>query len=141
MFLKKDYDLAITFDGQKVLQAIQFEGKRADENNFLARYDNDLSQFSKASAFYQTSRNYAGWRRVFEARLPELDRQMKALGFEREFIKLMHAREAEADEGYKDVFREIGVLRDQALPIDMKGKPAPPFDYENSQDGSPSCRI
>lgn len=135
LFLRKDYNLTVTFDGQKVLQTIRFEGKGANENSFLAKYENDWRAFSKANGFYQTKRNYAGWRQVFEARLPELDKQMKAAKFEPEFIKLIHAREAENDESYKEIFREIGVLKDQPMPIDLKGKPAPAFDYENHKGG------
>lgn len=133
LFLRKDYDLAVLADGQKVLQTIRFEGKGAPENNFLAEYESEWRQFSKANAFYQTKRNYAGWRTAFEARLPAIEKQLKTLAPDPEFTKLIRKREAENDESYKEIFREIGVLKDVPTAIDRKGKPAPYFEYENEK--------
>jgi thiol-disulfide isomerase/thioredoxin len=140
LYLKKDSNLAITFDGQKVMQTVHFEGKDANENNFLAKYQRDWIQFGKANAFYQTKRNYSGFKQAFDEHVAEVDKQMKTGKFEPAFVDLMHKKQAESLESYKDIFREIGVLKDKPMPIDMMGKPAPAFEYENSKGGTTSLR-
>ena len=135
LYVKKDSDLTITADGQKVMETVHFEGKGEKENNFLAAYERKWRQFGKSNAFYQTKRNYGGFQHAFDGYVAEVDKQMKAAALEPAFVELIHKKQSQSLEDYKDIFREIGVLKDKPMPIDRKGKPAPGFEYENYKGG------
>jgi thiol-disulfide isomerase/thioredoxin len=129
LYLKNGYDLKMTMDAQAFDESIKFQGKGANENNYLAQETRLEEKFDYNKLLASDEANFK--KAIAEKQQGDADRMNKA-GLDAAFVQ-SHKTDLDMNiAGLQEYYAQILANKK------MNNSKAPAFDYENHKGGKTS---
>jgi thiol-disulfide isomerase/thioredoxin len=126
LYLKNGYDLKMTMDAQAFDETIKFQGKGANENNYLAEETRLEQKFDYNKLLASDETDFK--KTIAEKQKNDADRMSKSK-LDPAFVALHMKELGENIAGLQEYYAQILANKQ------MNNKPAPNFDYENHKGG------